>query len=98
MGFYREYPIDIKPNLFSQVGGNPGMCISMAWVSGKLSALKGYITQQINWVRRVDTQLFDVYGPDQIPQIGELDELEPFVRSQTKSGCGPSLITSNLEV
>ena len=44
----------------------------------------------------VGTQLPDAYAPDQIPQVGELDELETFV-GQKKSGCGLPLTISKLE-
>ena len=33
-------------------------------------------TTIINWVRKLGPQLPDVYEPDQIPDVGELDELE----------------------
>ena len=32
-----------------------------------------------NWVRAVGTDLPDAYEPDEIPDVGELDELETFV-------------------
>ena len=36
-------------------------------------------TTVINWVRSVGTNLPDAYEPDQIPEVGELDELETFI-------------------
>ena len=55
-------------------------------------------TTIIKWVRAVGSKLPDAYEPDSTPQVGELDELETFVGSKkTKSGCGLSLTTSNLE-
>ena len=55
-------------------------------------------TTIINWVRIVGTPLPNDYEPDQIPQVGELDELKTFVRSKkTRSGCGQPLTISKLE-
>lgn len=46
-------------------------------------------TTVINWVKAVGKLLPDAYNPDQIPEVGELDELETFVHSKKqKSGCG----------
>ena len=46
-------------------------------------------TTVISWVKAVGELLPDAYSPDQIPNVGELDELETFVRSKkTKFGCG----------
>lgn len=43
----------------------------------------------IYWVKQVGQRLLDVYVPEEVPQIGELDELETFVGAKkTKSGCG----------
>ena len=61
-------------------------CLKM-YVNGMgfraIERVKGtHHTTIINWVRIVSTQLPDVYEPDQIPQVGELDELETFVRSK----------------
>jgi transposase-like protein len=36
----------------------------------------------INWVKQVGEFLPDVYYPETIPQVGELDELETFVGSK----------------
>jgi len=36
-------------------------------------------TTVINWVQQVGALLPDAYDPDDIPQVGELDELETFV-------------------
>ena len=55
-------------------------------------------TTVMNWVRAVGTNLPDVYKPDKTPKVGELDELETFVRSKkTRSGCGQPLTISELE-
>ncbi len=44
-------------------------------------------TTVISWVKQVGENLPDAYEPDNIPQVGELDELETFVGSKkTKSG------------
>ncbi len=46
-------------------------------------------TTIIYWVKQVAQSLPDTYDPQTIPQVGELDELETFVRAKkTKSGCG----------
>ena len=46
-------------------------------------------TTIINWVKQIGELLPDSYEPEQIPQVGELDELETFVGSKkTKSGFG----------
>ncbi|ABW32200.1 conserved hypothetical protein (plasmid) [Acaryochloris marina MBIC11017] len=36
-------------------------------------------TTVIHWVQQVGVLLPDAYEPDDIPQVGELDELETFV-------------------
>ena len=36
-------------------------------------------TTVITWIEQVGTCLPDTYDPDEIPQVGELDELETFV-------------------
>ena len=46
-------------------------------------------TTVISWVKEVGELLPNSYNPDQTPEVGELDELETFVRSKKiKSGCG----------
>ena len=46
------------------------------------------------WVKRVGQNLPDAYAPEPIPEVGELDELETFIRSKkTKSGSGRRLTT-----
>jgi hypothetical protein len=43
----------------------------------------------IYWVKQVGEHLPDAYDPEEVPQVGELDELETFVGSKkTKSGSG----------
>jgi transposase-like protein len=45
-------------------------------------------TTVMDWVRQVGGNLPDYYNPNQIPQVGELDELETFVGSKKiRSGC-----------
>jgi transposase-like protein len=47
-------------------------------------------TTIITWIKQVGGLLPDAYAPDTLPEVGELDELETFVRSKkTKSGFGP---------
>lgn len=51
-------------------------------------------TTVITWVRQVGELLPDAYDPETTPQVGELDELETFVRSKkTKSGSRRRLTT-----
>jgi transposase-like protein len=46
-------------------------------------------TTIMNWVKKVGEMLPDYYNPVQIPEVGELDELETFVGSKkTRSGSG----------
>ena len=46
-------------------------------------------TTVINWVKQTGELLPDAYDPEEIPQVGELDELQTFVgRKKTKSGYG----------
>lgn len=46
-------------------------------------------TTVLNWVKQVGHQLPDAYDPDEIPEVGELDELQTFVGAKkTKSGSG----------
>jgi transposase-like protein len=44
-------------------------------------------TTIIDWVKKVGEILPDYYYPEQIPEVGELDELETFVGSK-KISCG----------
>jgi len=39
-------------------------------------------TTVMNWVKQVGEQLPDAYSPDPSPEVGELDEWEPFVGSK----------------
>ena len=45
---------------------------------------KVHHTTVINWVKRVGERLPDAYDPEEIPQVGELDELQTFVGSKKK--------------
>ena len=55
-------------------------------------------TSVLNWVRAVGALLPDAYDPDEILDVGELDELQTFVGSKkTKFGFEPSSTTSNPE-
>ena len=42
-------------------------------------------TTVITWVRQVGKLLPDAYDPETPPQVGELDELETFVRSKKQN-------------
>ena len=54
-------------------------------------------TTILNWLKQVGSQLPDVYDPDDIPEVGELDELQTFVGSKkTRSGSGQRSTTSTL--
>lgn len=55
-------------------------------------------TTVIYWLKQVGKHLEDAPKAINVPQVGELDELETFVGSKkTKSGCGQPLTTSKLE-
>ena len=41
-------------------------------------------TTVITWVKQVGEQLPDAYAPDEIPAVGELDELQTFVSLKNK--------------
>jgi transposase-like protein len=46
-------------------------------------------TTIIYWVKQLGSRLPDTPAESNIPEVGELDELQTFVRSKkTKSGCG----------
>lgn len=55
-------------------------------------------TTVIYWVKQVAKQLEDAPDGAEMPQVGELDELETFVGAKkTRSGCGQQLTTSSQE-
>lgn len=55
-------------------------------------------TTVIYWVKQVGKQLEDAPVASEIPQVGELDELEKFVGSKkTRFGCGRQLTTFSQE-
>ncbi len=60
----------------------------MVWDEGGISRVKKvHHTTIINWVKQVGKLLPDSYSPSEIPQVGELEELQKFVGSKkTKSG------------
>ncbi len=49
---------------------------------------KVHNTTVINWVKQVEKLLPDVYDPEVIPEVGELDELQSYLKKQTNSCCG----------
>jgi len=62
-------------------------CLGISW--HRTRSLRVHHTTVISWVKAVGELLPDAYSPDQIPTVGELDELETFVRSKKlKSGSG----------
>jgi hypothetical protein len=62
----------------------------MAWDSGLLKELWEYITpQSLIGLNKKGKKLPDSIAPENIPDVGELDELETFVGSKkTRFGCG----------
>ena len=42
-------------------------------------------TTVLNWVKQVGEHLPDTYDPDEIPEVGELDELQTFVGSKKQN-------------
>jgi transposase-like protein len=77
-------------------------CLKM-YVNGMglrgIERVKGvHHTTVITWIKKVGEILPDADAPDQIPQVGELDELQTFVGSKkTKSGSGQRLTTLKKE-
>jgi transposase-like protein len=73
-------------------------CLKM-YVNGMglraIERVKGvHHTTVMNWVKQVGKLLPDVYDPEVIPEVGELDELQTYVKKkQTRSGCGQRLTT-----
>ncbi len=54
-----------------------------------------HYTTVIHWGKQVGQHLPDAYDPETVPQVGELDELETFVRAKkTEAGSGQQLTTS----
>jgi hypothetical protein len=52
----------------------------------------------MNWVKQVGKLLPDVYDPEVIPEVGELSELQTYVKKkQIRSGCGQRLTTLSQE-
>jgi len=46
-------------------------------------------TTILNWLKQVSTILPDAYDPEEVPQVGELDELQTFVqKKRIRSGFG----------
>jgi hypothetical protein len=56
----------------------------------QIERVKGvHHTTIITWLKAVGKLLPEVYEPETIPEVGELDELETFVgQKNTKFGCG----------
>jgi hypothetical protein len=56
----------------------------LSWDLVELNSSKVWIIQRLIswWVKAVGELLADAYNPDQIPEVGQLDELETFVRSK----------------
>jgi hypothetical protein len=62
----------------------------MAWDFEPLSVIKScHHTTVIYWLKQIGEKLPDVPPSDDIPSVGELDELQTFIGSKkTKFGCG----------
>lgn len=63
-------------------------CLKM-YVSGMgfrgIGRVKGvHHTTLITWVKQVGERLSNAYAPDQVPSVGELDELETFIGQKNK--------------
>ena len=43
------------------------------------------LTTVINWVKQVGKLLPDVYDPEVIPEVGELDELQTYVKKNRQN-------------
>jgi len=77
-------------------------CLKM-YVNGlgfrAIERVKGvHHTTVIHWVKQLGEQLPDTPQTSEIPEVGELDELETFVgKKNTKSGCGQRSTTSRKE-
>ena len=76
-------------------------CLKM-YVNGMgfraIQRIKGvHHTTLITWVRLVGKLLPDAYDPEVMPEVGELDELQTYVKKNTKSGCGQPLTTFGQE-
>jgi hypothetical protein len=70
----------------------------MVWAFGLRERIKGvHHTTLITWVRLVGKLLPDAYDPEVMPEVGELDELQTYVKKHTKSGCGQPLTTFGQE-
>ncbi len=55
-------------------------CMSMAWDKGAIARVGSTThTSIIAWIKQIAAKLPDAYIPEQLPQVGELDELETFV-------------------
>lgn len=59
-------------------------CLLMAWVSEGIERVSDiHHTTVINWVKQSGKNLPEVYNPEEIPEVGERDELQTFVSSKT---------------
>ena len=81
---------------YSQLGYSNAFkreCLKM-YVNGMgfraIERVKGvHHTTVITWVKQVGALLPDAYEPEEMPQVGELDELQTFVGAKkTRSGSG----------
>ncbi len=58
----------------------------MVWVFGLRERIKGvHHTTLITWVRLVGKLLPDAYDPEVMPEVGELDELQTYVKKKTQN-------------
>ena len=57
----------------------------MVWVFGLRERIKGvHHTTLITWVRLVGKLLPDAYDPEVMPEVGEVDELQTYVKKTHK--------------
>ena len=57
----------------------------MVWAFGLRERIKGvHYTTLITWVRLVGKLLPDAYDPEVMPEVGELDELQTYVKKKHK--------------
>ena len=58
----------------------------MVWVYGLENELREFIIPGvINWVKQVGKLLPEVYDPEVIPEVGELDELQTYVKKNRQN-------------
>lgn len=85
------YSDDVKREcLLMYTNGMGFRAIGSFGVALRANRVKGvHHTTVIHWLKQVGQHLPVAYAPEEVPDVGELDELETFVGSKkTKSGSG----------